>query len=96
MIRTENYKITLNDGKSQYQASLTSEWEDRFCIKHNLIGLDPRFAEIGELVEYAVLEGGLTEDVIYLTNDGPTWIDTFEGDDKDILLKVSVKSKAII
>ncbi len=91
-MHTENYKITLDDGKTKHQASLCSEWDGLVCIKHYLTGLNPSFAEISELISYAILEGNLTEDNIYLTDSGPSWSDVFEGNDKDIFQKISVRA----
>jgi len=78
---TETYDISISSSDNTFQSVLKTEWDGNFCLKSDLHGNPYPDEEVMDLIIYAILEGNILEDTLYICSQGLAWKDTYEDDD---------------
>lgn len=84
MNRTETYDILITSEDKLFKSVLKTEWDGNDCLRSDVQGDLYPDNLVMDLIVYAILEGNILEDTIYICSHGVAWKDTYEDDDGTI------------
>lgn len=78
MNRTETFEIIIRTENRSFKSVLNAKWDGNICLSSDVEGDPYPDAEVMDLIIYAILEGNILEDTLFVCSQGLTWQDTYD------------------